>query len=323
MDNMQETNSQEIDLIYLAKKIKQLFLTFCFLIVRFLKFLFKNKIIICLLIVIGAILGYYLDSKVKKEFKTEVVVIPNFESVDLLYAEVENFRTNLKANSQKNTYLKEVLYIDINPVENINSVLKEPENLEIFKVLSENGQDISKTLSNDQIKKSYKYHLIVIRTSSDKNTQKIIDFLLNTINHKSYYKNRSKIALENQRQSKLQYEKSIDQINKILENLGSGSLSGVGKDLNINNYDQLSNVIELKNFYTKELSKISMRLIEYQSAIYPIDISFNNRISQKLYQKNLIILPVIFITLFILFSYLKYFYLKYNRLYLSKQQNNA
>ena len=111
-------------------------LSFCFFIVRFLKFLYKNKIIICLLVVIGLVLGYYLDSKVKKEFKTEVVVVPNFESVDLLYTEVENFKTNLKTNSQKNTYLKEILNLEIKPIENINNVLQERENLEIFKVLS-------------------------------------------------------------------------------------------------------------------------------------------------------------------------------------------
>ena len=287
MDNTQETNNQEIDLVYLAQKIKELFLSFCFFIVRFLKFLYKNKIIICLLVVIGLVLGYYLDSKVKKEFKTEVVVVPNFESVDLLYTEVENFKTNLKTNSQKNTYLKEILNLEIKPIENINNVLQERENLEIFKVLSESGQDLSKILTNDQIKKSYKYHLITINTSSDKNTQQIINFLLNTINNKSYYLNRSKLAIANQQEAKVQTEKTINQINQILENLGSGSLSGVGKDLSINNYDQLSNVIELKNYYIKELSKINTRLIEYQSAIYPIDISFNNKITKKIFAYEL------------------------------------
>ena len=42
MDNTQETNNQEIDLVYLAQKIKELFLSFCFLQCVQMTFLLPN-----------------------------------------------------------------------------------------------------------------------------------------------------------------------------------------------------------------------------------------------------------------------------------------
>ena len=319
----ESANNQEIDLIYLTKKIKDLFVSFCFLIIRTIKFLYRKKIALGIILLLGIALGFYLDTLKKNEFKTEVVVVPNFESIDLLYSEVDNFKFNLKTNAKSNPFLNDITDVKVEPIENITTVLQDPENLEMFKVLSEKGQDLSKMLSIDQFKKSYKYHLITIKTKSDKNTQKSVEYLLNTINQKPYYKNRSKLAIENQQKLKLQTEKSIEQINKILENLGSGTVSNVGKDFNINNYDQLSNVIDLKNYYTKELAKISTRLIEYNSAIYPVDISINNKETPEIYKKFILIIPIAFFILFLMVSYFIYFYHKYNNLYKSKQLDNA
>ena len=226
----------------------------------------------------------------------------------------------MKKNKLNNQFLDNVIKLEVKPIENLNNVLNNKDNLEIFKALTENGKNLSDVFDKEQLKKNYKYHVITVTTNSTSNLEKITNYFLKSINDKSYYKVRSKLALANQEQAKLQAEKSIEQINRILENLGSGSLSGVGKDLNINNYDQLSNVIELKSFYIKELASINTRLIEFRSAIYPVDISYNNKVNSKIYQKFTVLLPLIFVGVFLLISYIKYFFNKYNRLYLNTYQ---
>ena len=323
METQQENNNQEIDLVFLAKKIKGFFLSIGFLILRLINFIIRNKIIVIILFILGISLGVYFDKKSKNNFKTEVVVVPNFESVDLLYAEVENFKSNLNSNKSKYDFLNDVVDLRIESIENINSILTDKDNLEIFKVLTSNGQDLSKILKNEEFKKNYKYHLITLKTNSSVNSQKIIDFLLNTINSKPYYKQRSALAIKNQTSAKQQAEKSIEQINKILENLGNGSVSVVGKDLNINSYDQLSNVIEMKDYYMKKLVDINTKLIEYKSTIYPVNTSFNNKIHQKIYEKMVVILPLFLIGFYLFLSYIKYLYAKYNNLYQKTKITNA
>ncbi|MDM1138827.1 MULTISPECIES: hypothetical protein [Empedobacter] len=323
METQQENNNQEIDLVFLAKKIKGFFLSIGFLILRLINFIIRNKIIVIILFILGISLGVYFDKKSKNNFKTEVVVVPNFESVDLLYAEVENFKSNLNSNKSKYDFLNDVVDLRIESIENINSILTDKDNLEIFKVLTSNGQDLSKILKNEEFKKNYKYHLITLKTNSSVNSQKIIDFLLNTINSKPYYKQRSAFAIKNQTNAKQQAEKSIEQINKILENLGNGSVSVVGKDLNINSYDQLSNVIEMKDYYMKKLVDINTKLIEYKSTIYPVNTSFNNKIHQKIYEKMVVILPLFLIGFYLFLSYIKYLYAKYNNLYQKTKITNA
>ncbi len=320
MEVKQENNNQEIDLVYLFKKIGEFFRSVCFFLVRLLKFIYRNKLLVICFIIIGIILGLILDQKDSNKYKTEIIVVPNFESVDLLYSEVESFNINLKKNKLNNQFLDNVIKLEVKPIENLNNVLNNKDNLEIFKALTENGKNLSDVFDKEQLKKNYKYHVITVTTNSTSNLEKITNYFLKSINDKSYYKVRSKLALANQEQAKLQAEKSIEQINRILENLGSGSLSGVGKDLNINNYDQLSNVIELKSFYIKELASINTRLIEFRSAIYPVDISYNNKVNSKIYQKFTVLLPLIFVGVFLLISYIKYFFNKYNRLYLNTYQ---
>ncbi len=320
MDVKQENNNQEIDLVYLFKKIGEFFRSVCFFLVRLLKFIYRNKLLVICFIIIGIILGLILDQKDSNKYKTEIIVVPNFESVDLLYSEVESFNINLKKNKLNNQFLDNVIKLEVKPIENLNNVLNNKDNLEIFKALTENVKNLSDVFDKEQLKKNYKYHVITVTTNSTSNLEKITNYFLKSINDKSYYKVRSKLALANQEQAKLQAEKSIEQINRILENLGSGSLSGVGKDLNINNYDQLSNVIELKSFYIKELASINTRLIEFRSAIYPVDISYNNKVNSKIYQKFTVLLPLIFVGVFLLISYIKYFFNKYNRLYLNTYQ---
>ena len=63
MSNSQENNSQEIDLVYLAKKIKDFFLSIGFSILRLINFIIRNKIIVISLSILGKYIGFYLFLK--------------------------------------------------------------------------------------------------------------------------------------------------------------------------------------------------------------------------------------------------------------------
>ena len=108
MDVKQENNNQEIDLVYLFKKIGEFFRSVCFFLVRLLKFIYRNKLLVICFIIIGIILGLILDQKDSNKYKTEIIVVPNFESVDLLYQKRMGYNPKTKKNEANRLYLGEL-----------------------------------------------------------------------------------------------------------------------------------------------------------------------------------------------------------------------
>ena len=82
------TENQEIDLSQISKKISKGFQNLGGFIFNCIHFFIKNAVIVILLFIIGAGLGFYLD-KTQKSYNHEIIVIPNFGSTDYLYGKVE------------------------------------------------------------------------------------------------------------------------------------------------------------------------------------------------------------------------------------------
>lgn len=312
MDNMQETNNQEIDLIYLAKKIKELFNRIGLSIFRFIKFLIDKKYILLILLAVGFTLGYVYDKYTKTAYKTEIIVIPNFNSTEYLYSEIENFKSNIPQSKKEKFFLENIVNVEIAPIVDVKSFIENGENREFLKVLSENGEKFEQVLKNKNILKSNKIHLITLTTKSKNYTNQIVQILLDNLNNSKYFVERQTFEIQNLKENKIQLKKSIEQINQILDRLGKEGLSTSGKELNINTYDQLNSVIDLKKNYIEEISKIDTKLIEFQKIVYPINVSFNNEPVEKIYLKANIIFPLGLIIIFFLYSFLRLFYKKYS-----------
>ncbi|WP_312311639.1 hypothetical protein [Empedobacter brevis] len=299
-------------MVYLVRKIKQLFHKIGFSIFRFFKFLIDNKYILLILLALGFTLGYVYDKYTKTAYKTEIIVIPNFNSTEYLYSEIENFKSNIPQSKKEKFFLDNIVNIEIAPIVDVKSFIENGENREFLKVLSENGEKFEQVLKNKNILKSNKVHLIILTTKSKNYTNQIVQFLLDNLNNSKYFVERQTFEIENLKENKIQLKKSIEQINQILDRLGKEGLSSSGKELNINTYDQLNSVIDLKKNYINEISKIDTKLIEFQKIVYPINVSFNNEPVEKIYLKAKIIFPLGLIIIFFLYSFSRLFYKKYS-----------
>lgn len=93
------TNSQdqEIDLGQVFKKIGNFFKSLIDKLFDVILFIKKNIIILAILFIIGAAIGFYLD-KTNKRYNNEVIVAPNFSSVDYLYSKIELLEAKRKEN---------------------------------------------------------------------------------------------------------------------------------------------------------------------------------------------------------------------------------
>src|SRR5690554_5483040 len=93
----QQNSSEEIDLGYLFKKSNHFFKSIVRALFQVIEFFKRYWIIIFTLIIVGLGIGYYKDLKVEKSYYNELIVIPNFESVDYLYDKVEAINLKMSA----------------------------------------------------------------------------------------------------------------------------------------------------------------------------------------------------------------------------------
>ncbi|MGL5233226.1 MAG: hypothetical protein ACRC8Z_00510 [Empedobacter falsenii] len=310
MDNTQNTNTQEIDLVYLGRQIKTFLKSISFTLYRLIKFIIEKKYILLILFAIGISLGFLYNKYSRVIYKTELIIIPNFNSNDYLYSEIENFKSNIPRNKKEKLFMDNLINIEITPVMDINTYIDDSNNREFLKVLSENGEKFEQIIKNKDILKTNKLHLIIITTKSKEYTSQIVQFLMDNLNNSKYFLERQTFEIKNLKEKKIQLNKSIEQINQILDHLGKEGIGGTGKELNIYTYDQLNSVIDLKKIYLEEISKIEVKLIESEKIVYPINISYNNESEIKIYKNMIILIPVGLILIFFVFSYFNYLYRK-------------
>ncbi|MBC7641602.1 MAG: hypothetical protein H7174_04590, partial [Flavobacterium sp.] len=171
MSSIQNQNqeNQEIDLSLLTKKISGFFDSVLMSVFKSIQFLKKNIIIIGVLFVLGATLGYLLDESTAV-YDQEIIVSPNFGSVDYLYSKIDLLNSKLKNNDTiflksigiKNP--KKIISLSIEPVVDIYTFVnnntaiatnaQNTQNFELVKLLSEDG-DIKKVIKDKLTSKNY------------------------------------------------------------------------------------------------------------------------------------------------------------------------
>lgn len=101
-----ENNEQvEVNLSEIPKTIKKMVTSLHTTWKSFLFFLFKKARIIIPLFILGTSLGYFID-KIPLSYQHEIIVYPNFESVDFLESKIQTLSTKLK--QRDSVFLKEM-----------------------------------------------------------------------------------------------------------------------------------------------------------------------------------------------------------------------
>ncbi|SFW64470.1 hypothetical protein SAMN02927921_02943 [Sinomicrobium oceani] len=231
-----DNTSDEIDLGVLLQKIRDFFKW----IIRgiYSIFLFYRKFAILLLILLLAAFaaGYFMDGSNSKTYKNEVIVVPNFGSVDYLYTsinEIEAKREIGDISFFKDMGIDSVSYfsgIEIEPIVDIYSFLGEKQaNLEAFKALKGDAS----TVSAMETAKNYKYHRITIYTKTRRNSLKVVTKILDFLNNNDYY-NTVRLSLSENLLSRIQTNKeAVQYINEILKAQGSTKPEGLKPEDNM------------------------------------------------------------------------------------------
>src|SRR5215207_8007623 len=140
----QNNADQEIDIFQLSRSISSIFDRVSRSVFRAIQFFIRNWITMLILVVLGAVLGVYLDSN-KKSYNNQIVVTPNFESVDYLYAKIDLIQSKIAAgdldflrNIVGITDPKTIRKIEIKPVADVYKFIEDKEqNFELIKLMAE------------------------------------------------------------------------------------------------------------------------------------------------------------------------------------------
>lgn len=305
MANQPNNDYQEIDLSRVSRKVKGYVSRANDSFFDVILFFKKYAIIIIVLLILGAILGYFQD-KNSESYEHKVYVIPNFKSVDYLYSKIEHI--NSKIRERDIVYLKDmglsntkIGKIEIEPVIDIYEFIdgKDNRNYDMVKLLAENN-DLAKVMEEDVTAKNYKYHLITFITKEKVGKESTVDPLLKYLNDSDYFKIIQKEEIENLKIRMTATDSTISQINGILSDFSkSAAKQTKGESLiYYNNNTEIDLVIEKKSELVEEQAQNRIDVINYEKIIKDSSTVLNNRRTSFFDGKMKYITPLLFILAF-------------------------
>lgn len=311
------SQDQEIDLGRVISKIGNFFTSILDRFFDFFLFVKRNIIVLSILFIIGAGLGFYLD-KNDKNYNHTIIVTPNFGSIDYLYNTIQLINSKKKENDT--LFFKEIGVSNVKDFNSINIepiidvftfITNKPENFELIKLMAEDG-DLEKIIKNDVTSKNYPFHLIKVNTNTIVAYKSTIEPILNYLNNSDYFNKLKEQNLENLRNRILANDVTINQINTILAEFSNTTTSNQKSDKLIyyNENNQLNEIIKNKKELIYEKGQIQLNLISSDKIIKDIGVTLNIKNNKGLHNKMKLILPILFIFIFLLFSLLKDYYKK-------------
>lgn len=312
----QNNDNQEIDLSQISKKIGNFFEDLATTIFRGFLFFQRNILWVGILFVLGVGLGVYLDKTIKI-YDNQIIVIPNFGSVDYVYAKVELINSKIEDNDT--LFLKDVIgikspkklkQISITPIADVYKFINNSDkNFELIKLMSEDG-DIKKIVNESLTSKNYQYHTISFSTIDLTSEDKTVQPILNYLNDTDYYEKIQNEYVNNIKIKMVANDSIISQINGFL-NAFKNTVNGSQKSDKLvyyNENSQLNDVIKTKDLLVYEQGTHRLELVNFDKIIKDNSVTLNVKNNKMVNGKMKLLLPFLFVFLFVLIGYFKSYY---------------
>lgn len=316
--NTQNNDNQEIDLSQVSRKIGDFFEGISTKIFRIILFFKRNIVWVGILFVLGVVLGFYLD-KTTKVYKNQMIVQPNFGSTDYMYSKIELLNSKIEDNDTiflKNVLgvkdTKKLLKIEVEPITDVYKFIDDNDkNFELIKLMAEDGE-IKKILSDNLTSKNYPYHLVSFSTLNETNYEKTINPILEFLNKSDYFSSVQKEYVNNVKVKIIENDSIISQINGFLDAFKK-TVNGSQKSNNLvyyNENSQLNDVIKTKEALIGEQGTLRLQLLSLDKIVKSNSEVLNIKNTESINGKMKLVLPILFIFIFVLVGYFKSFYKK-------------
>lgn len=328
MANQEQPNatqgSNEIDLGQLFELIKTGFDNLFRKFLRIFVYFKKNIIKLGILIAIGVGVGFLMNKLIPKKLKTEVIVKPNFESKDYLYATVDEIASNILA---KDTLFFKAMDIEVTELANFSVVIEPIEEVELDNEIIEqntkyleilqnyqSNESILKVIKSEILRNSEPIHRITFYFKNAKNGEEYARKMMNYINSNVYFKELQQVSVQN---AETRIKKNNDLINQIdglissysqnLANREGAKSQSQGMVLFDNeNSLNIPNLLGLKNNLIKETEDKRIEILEHNNAISIQNFGKTQVVKKSVLGKNLVLFPSILLGAFFVLSFILY-----------------
>lgn len=323
--NSSKSDDQEIDLSQISKKIGGFFDQLATSIFKAILFLKKNIVTFIILFVVGAGIGYFLDST-SKSYNHQIIISPNFGSTDYLYSKVNLISSKIKQNDTlflKSIGIenpKNITNISISPINDIynfvndksNSVgnAQNSQNFELLKLLAEDG-DINKVIKDSLTSKNFSQHRINITSKGFVTKKNTLDPIMVYLNNNAFYSDYKKTYLSNTLEKIREDQVVINQIDGLLREFSSSTNSQKNDKLvYYNENTQLNDIIKTKTDLVSEIGYLKTQMIGLNKVILDKSSVVNIKNTKGIRNKMKLILPILLIFGYIGWTIFMAFYKK-------------
>ncbi len=316
-----EKHTEEIDLFYVLKKLKNVYLGWLARGYHAVQFLKKHWIVLAIIVVGGHFGGKFWQQSERPKRQAVMIVQNNFGSSSYVYNAIETLSIKCKQIDEAfleqlglNTETPEILDIVIEPVVSVNDLLKvsEPNDRNIDTYISR--IEIEEDLMVSEIfYPQYHYHKITVTTNTP-NT-KVLDKILAYLNSNEKYNTIKEVVVAETDLRIERNNKTIELIDALFsEYSGKNEAEAlVTNDLNIPtiriNNTNLHQLVEKKTELIAENEELMIERTKYGSVVAVVN---NPKLvmTAEFMDKKGTIIPLGLLFLFFGFFWLKSLYLK-------------
>jgi len=328
MANLEQPNnsqdSNEIDLGQLFELIKKGFHNLFKKFLRLFVYFKKNLLKLVILIAIGVGVGLLMNNLIPKKLKTEVIVKPNFNSKDYLYAAVDEIASNILA---KDSMFFKNMGVAVNELDNFSIEIEPVEELEEDQEIIEQNTKYLEVLQNF---KNDEFILNAIKSEIFQNSEPVhrITFyfkngqigndyarkMMNYINSNPYFIELQKVSIKN---AEMRIEQNKDLVNQIDDLIANYSKKLANNEnvpskaqgmllLDSENSLNIPNLLSLKNRLIRETEDKRFAMLEQADFVSIQNFGKTQPVKKSLLGKNLVLFPSILLGAFFLLSMILY-----------------
>lgn len=287
-----QDTSEEITFGHLAKGLRSLYHSFLVGLYRFIRFVIKNGIVLLILLIVGIVISYFLDSRKSVDRQTQLIVQVNFAGVPLTYDAIDQL--NGKIKNEDEIFLKKFnLYgkdgsalkdLAVEPVTDFRDVLHQYEdnlgdNTWMADFLGQVLKMQDEFLKSEVFIPQYKRHKIKVKATAgaDESTIQGILAYLNT-NQKMQ---EAKSVYRHSLASKIhEYQLNIAQLDSLLQRMGERDRRGTTANPQISIHAQgmamenLDRLLIQKNKMMNDLERYRADELNYENPVVLLNMPF-------------------------------------------------
>lgn len=313
-----EKHTEEVDLFYVLKKLKNVYLSWLARGYHSVQFFKKYWILLTIMIVGGYAGGKFWQRSERPKRQAVMIVQNNFGSSSYVYEAIETLNTKCKQIDEEflaqiglNTESPEILDIVIEPVISVNDLLKvsEPNDRNIDTYISR--IEIEDDLMVSEIfYPQYQYHKITLTTNTPK--YEVFDKVLDYLNSNKAFNDIKQVIVEETELRVARNNETIAAIDALFaEYSGQNDREALKRSdiiMKIEN-NNLHQLVDKKTTLIQENEDLKKELTKYGSVVFMVN---NPKLvmTADFLDKKSVLIPLTLVVLFVGFFWLKGLYLK-------------